>query len=647
MENSNKHLDDLFAAARHEEPILSQENARDLLKESNHMQLPSKLISTKGAIMTSIGFSIAAVTAYVVLGSSPANHSAANSPQTQISNLPVHSAVSYTGEPKKSNPAASGNQSLIAKDESGESVPTPPEPPQPPSFIPEPPVPPAPPAPPVRVMPPLKVTGITPTELSSDKYASMGISKKDDGTVSFFQKSESGNIFTMSFPKNSWGIIMNDDDDSTNMVPNPPSFAPLIVTDTKGNKRMMQFTGNSNGNKLRSLEIQSHSDGPGMQNALQIKKLVRIGGSDGDIDKLSIGLDSNDIKEMNEDINLQMKDMDEEGETSSSAAKQNQVHVFAKVNRHRSDSTVDGKKHGVITINKMICMDTSIQSLKSINMDSIMQEVRKSMKNVSFQLKNIDFDSVYKASVSELKKAEFELKRINMDSMMKEADKNLKKANDELKRMNLDSLLKSATESMIEAEDIMAKRCNELNSLVPILVRKSTKEHYDSKEDITYDDGLIFWYDNSEEFEKKAPEVATAHLLSVANSNHQGWISNKLSDADLDKIQAISNPDRDGKAADNSTDITTASAISKSLIYPNPARNTTTVRFDISEPRTIAFSIHDLLGKRVTEAGNLTASSAGSYEKELNVNELAAGVYLLVITTDKGEQSIQRLVVEK
>ncbi|MFI5264951.1 MAG: T9SS type A sorting domain-containing protein, partial [Candidatus Kapaibacterium sp.] len=479
-------------------------------------------------------------------------------------------------------------------------------------------------------------------ELSSDKYAEMGITKRHDGTVSFIQKSGSGNIFTMSFPANSWGIIMNDDDDSTNMVPNPPSFAPLIVTDTKGNKRMMQFTDNSNGNKLRSLEIHSHSDGQGPQNALEIKKLVQIGGDDGDIDQLNVGLDSNDIKEMNEEIRTQMNDQKNEADENPASTSQNQVHVFAKFNSHKSDSTSGGKQHGIITINKTICMDSTIHSLKNINMDSIMKEVRKSMKDVRIQLKNMNLDSIYKASYESLKHAEIQLKSLNMDSMMKEAHKSLKKADDELKRMNLDSVLKSATESMIEAEDVMAKRCSELNSLVPILVRKSTKDHYNSKEDITYDDGLIFWYDNSQAFAKAAPYVVTNYIVS------RGPVSNgNVSNSDVNNQGVVANPDFNGKEVVTATDLTNVNVISRSLIYPNPARNATTVRFDLSEPRTVAFSIHDLLGKRVLEAGNLTVTSPGSYEKELNIGELAAGVYLLVITTEKGEQSMQRLVVEK
>ncbi|MEP7235888.1 MAG: T9SS type A sorting domain-containing protein, partial [Ignavibacteriota bacterium] len=113
-------------------------------------------------------------------------------------------------------------------------------------------------------------------------------------------------------------------------------------------------------------------------------------------------------------------------------------------------------------------------------------------------------------------------------------------------------------------------------------------------------------------------------------------------------MHSTNDPASNGNEVANSLDVgPPADVLHKTLIYPNPARTSATVRLALSEPRNLAFSIHDLLGKRVLEAGNLTATSAGDYEKDLNISELPAGVYLLVITTDKGEQNMQRLVIEK
>jgi hypothetical protein len=100
MKNTNKHLDNLFAAARQQEPVISEEHARELLLQSKHMP-SSKIISTKGAIMTSIGLSVAAVTAFIAFSGSPSTNSSqlpsAQPQSAAMQNLSAQSA----NEPQK------------------------------------------------------------------------------------------------------------------------------------------------------------------------------------------------------------------------------------------------------------------------------------------------------------------------------------------------------------------------------------------------------------------------------------------------------------------------------------------------------------------------------------------------------------------
>jgi hypothetical protein len=620
MENSNKHLDDLFAAARSEEPIISEENTRDLLARRQPMQLPSTLITTKGAIMTSIALSVATITAYVLLSGSPAPQPLATTAQPQIAMLATRSATT-TDEPKKTDPKAS-RKIVVEKSENDESLPTPPTPPQPPSLIPAPPVPPV---PPLRVMPPLKVTGIHLVMITPEQSAKMGITKKDNGTVSFSQKNDKGTIFTMSFPEKSWGIII-DDEHAKVAKEDVPTFAPLIVTDTKGNKRLMQFTGESNGVKMKSMQINTHSDGGGNRNTINIENKIQIGGEDGNLDKLQIGQDADN--EGSNEIELQAQSGVSSGNENEPAPEHQHVKVIIKNQRHETDTTIGGKPHKMIIVKKIVQKDSTLHSLnKGLKMDSVILQSRKSLKIAEQQLKMINMDSIYQSASEVMKKAEEEIKKINLDSILNEATKSLKNAGEELKRMNIDSIMKSANQSMIEAEEIMAKRCDELNSLVPILVRSATRDHYDKEEDITYDDGLIFWYDNSRDLANAVHTIPARYEPgSVAFTINGPATEEKPPTSTVNQGSMI---------------------MTKTLLYPNPARNSTTVRLALSEPRMIAFTIHDLLGKRVMEAGNLAATSAGNYEKELNLSELTPGVYLLVITTDKGEQSMQRLVIEK
>jgi len=87
-------------------------------------------------------------------------------------------------------------------------------------------------------------------------------------------------------------------------------------------------------------------------------------------------------------------------------------------------------------------------------------------------------------------------------------------------------------------------------------------------------------------------------------------------------------------------------AISELSIYPNPARSEASVKYNLKDARTVSFAIHNLLGQKVQEVQTMPAN-AGSGEVSVNVSSLEPGLYLLVLSTDKGEQMIKRLVVER
>jgi hypothetical protein len=57
-------------------------------------------------------------------------------------------------------------------------------------------------------------------------------------------------------------------------------------------------------------------------------------------------------------------------------------------------------------------------------------------------------------------------------------------------------------------------------------------------------------------------------------------------------------------------------------------------------------SVHDMTGNSVLEV--LHAESVqGVRESVLDVSSLRSGMYVLVITSDRGEQVVQRMVVER
>lgn len=82
-------------------------------------------------------------------------------------------------------------------------------------------------------------------------------------------------------------------------------------------------------------------------------------------------------------------------------------------------------------------------------------------------------------------------------------------------------------------------------------------------------------------------------------------------------------------------------------VYPNPAKDKIQIDLELSEPQRLTFTITDVLGKNVYEQ-EPQLYRAGKETVELPIDQIhISGVYLLCITTDKAEQTIQRLVIER
>ena len=80
-------------------------------------------------------------------------------------------------------------------------------------------------------------------------------------------------------------------------------------------------------------------------------------------------------------------------------------------------------------------------------------------------------------------------------------------------------------------------------------------------------------------------------------------------------------------------------------VYPNPSSDVTTASFNLTEQSDVTVEVVDLLGKTVKTIArkNMTA---GECRVPMNVAELAAGVYMIKVSTGKGSLT-QRLSVVK
>lgn len=88
-------------------------------------------------------------------------------------------------------------------------------------------------------------------------------------------------------------------------------------------------------------------------------------------------------------------------------------------------------------------------------------------------------------------------------------------------------------------------------------------------------------------------------------------------------------------------------ALINTIVYPNPIGNQrATVGFSLSAERTITITLHDIFGRKLAELRTDQNLAPGSYSEDVVLKNIAKGIYLISIQTDRGEQAVQRVIVE-
>jgi protein TonB len=80
-------------------------------------------------------------------------------------------------------------------------------------------------------------------------------------------------------------------------------------------------------------------------------------------------------------------------------------------------------------------------------------------------------------------------------------------------------------------------------------------------------------------------------------------------------------------------------------VFPNPASVQATVHFTLQEARSITITVHNLNGERLAILEPTPLLGIGDHELPLDFTGRNVGVYLLALTTDKGETAIKRVMI--
>lgn len=172
----------------------------------------------------------------------------------------------------------------------------------------------------------------------------------------------------------------------------------------------------------------------------------------------------------------------------------------------------------------------------------------------------------------------------------------------------------------------------------------------------------IFWYEPTPEFIVALPEPVRTHVREALeyadiierkpiHESIEAFMQRQPREVQIgfDSLQ-LSAQDTSTAAVPGGLfmgAIATASgAITSSSVMPNPAHDHLTVKYTLSTPRSVALAMYDITGHHLKTLSMWGRMGLGQTTTTVTVKDLPPGMYLLVITTEKGERAVQRVIVE-
>lgn len=92
---------------------------------------------------------------------------------------------------------------------------------------------------------------------------------------------------------------------------------------------------------------------------------------------------------------------------------------------------------------------------------------------------------------------------------------------------------------------------------------------------------------------------------------------------------------------------TASGALAITSVYPNPTIDGgATLTYTLSGDRRVQVSLHDLTGAKLMDLSAASQRKAGEGQIAFTLDGVTPGIYLVTVTTDRGERAVQRLIVQ-
>ena len=87
-------------------------------------------------------------------------------------------------------------------------------------------------------------------------------------------------------------------------------------------------------------------------------------------------------------------------------------------------------------------------------------------------------------------------------------------------------------------------------------------------------------------------------------------------------------------------------AIKEMKVFPNPTTSNSNVEFELQDSRVISIALFDLSGKLIKNVKSGMSLGKGNAKELLNLSGVNPGLYYVVVQSEKGEQALQRIIIE-
>lgn len=452
------------------------------------------------------------------------------------------------------------------------------------------------------------IKGITAIKLDPDEIEQLGINVDNNGR--YIEILLSRNKPTLSKIFVDWGLQV---DNRNKLVSNPEKYmVPKMITDNRGNRRIQIF--NSDNTDIRLDTYTSNED------SKQLSVMFDKTSSNSDLQNIDIKMDFNFNFDSTHDASKY---------PNSALMFNNKYKVPFDV---MDDLTVNTNVDSLINLYmSKIKVDSLVMNSNSFNLLTDTTHTRRSFSLDSERLKQMFKDHQNLRHLIDSVKVLSSNSVVILQNQNSISDTALNKIRTINKTIRWNDSLGSNTFKM-DINPLKIKQFD-INKLLPVEV--PVPNAVDIKGNRMKNFSFVIWLDLDEETYSKLPERIRKQVKPEYDALRN-----------TETAVCGSSPNESG---DNYLDIwrTCSGAIENLAVSPNPTSGNTTISFNLKEDRNVSISINDLAGRKIQDVCNNKRYSKGNIIENFDINATESGMYLIVITTNAGEQAVHRVILNK